>query len=577
MTGDRFALLIATGSYDSESLQQLRSPIKDVEGLAAVLQDRRIGDFEVTTVIDRQQHQVTRAIERFFNDRRRDDLLLIHISGHGIKSDRGELYFAARNTDQKLLASTAISSTFLQAQMQRCRAKSIVLLLDCCYSGAFLPGAKGDSAVHVRDELAGHGRAVITATNRTEYAWEGNHLSELEPEPSRFTGALIEGLLSGEADKDADGLVSVQDLYEYVYEQLQKSGAKQRPQLYSEIEYRVVVAHSVRGAELELEAFKSKKLIPEATEEKSTKLTGEASGVAPSRTADQLVENLKRYLPNPIHRIELNDLITGTTNRVIEAANPQQKPLVGPVFEESIRGYRADCDTLLHLLAAGVYYDDGTYDALWRRTIERLSRVRDTIPGSYNDALEKLRHYPALLSVWAMGLAAVLANREEFLPHIFVQVSWNQPFGKIQRQSPASYLNPLRIIETELLHDICHPNSGGKYIFVQSHWLRDELREPFRQLEPSDSAYALACHRFELIVSMIAMDSENEFLANPWPGEFLLDSAWGYEGKGVAVDISREISPSWPLIVGGAFDRDIKRAEKCLEALTEYRGRVQRW
>ncbi|MET9386941.1 caspase family protein [Streptomyces sp. NPDC002928] len=245
MSGGRFALLVATGRYENSGLNQLRSPVRDAEGLAQVLRDPQIGDFEVETLVDGQQHEVNRAIERFFLDRRRDDLLLLHISCHGIKNDNGELHFATRDTNRKLLASTAVSAEFLRTQMSRCRARSIVLLLDCCYSGAFLPGSKGDTMVHVQDELAGHGRVVLTATNRTEYAWEGDHLNELEPEPSQFTGAIIDGLRSGEADGNRDGLVSVHDLYDYVYEQMHASRVRQRPQMWAELEYQVIVAHSV--------------------------------------------------------------------------------------------------------------------------------------------------------------------------------------------------------------------------------------------------------------------------------------------------------------------------------------------
>lgn len=246
MPGGRFALLIATGRYDTPGLSRLRSPAPDAEGLAEVLSDPQVGDFAVQSVIDGRHGEVSRAMEEFFLDRSRDDLLLLHLSCHGIKNDNGELYFAARDTDQKLLASTAVSGSFLQIQMRRCRARSIVLLLDCCYSGAFLHGTKGDTTVHVRDELAGHGRAVITATNRTEYAWEGDHVSALEPGRSRFTGAVIEGLRTGEADLDRDGAISVHELYDYVYERILAAGVRQRPQMWAELEYRVTIAKAAR-------------------------------------------------------------------------------------------------------------------------------------------------------------------------------------------------------------------------------------------------------------------------------------------------------------------------------------------
>ncbi|MFI9819320.1 caspase family protein [Streptomyces sp. NPDC052013] len=248
MSAGRFALLIATGHYENQALRQLRSPARDAEGLADVLRDPAIGGFEVSTVVDRRHHEVARAIEHFFLDRGRDDLLLLHVSSHGVKNDNGDLYFAATDTDRRLLASTAVSAEFLRTQMDRCRARSIVLLLDCCYSGAFLRGTKGDTDVHVKDELAGHGRVVLTATNRTEYAWEGERLDALDPEPSRFTGAVIKGLRSGEADRNGDGLISALDLYEYVYDELRAAQVRQRPQMWAEVERQVVIARSVVAA-----------------------------------------------------------------------------------------------------------------------------------------------------------------------------------------------------------------------------------------------------------------------------------------------------------------------------------------
>ncbi|MEW2587354.1 caspase, EACC1-associated type [Streptomyces virginiae] len=243
MSGRRFALLIASGRYDDRDLQQLRSPVRDAEDLAAVLRDPRIGDFEVRTVVDGQHAEVSRAIERFFYRRSPQDVLLLHVSCHGIKDDFGELHFAVRDTERELLGSTAVSGSFLHTQMDRCRA-SMVVLLDCCYSGAFLRGAKGETAVHITEELSGRGRAIITATNRTEYAWEGEQLNKLDPEPSCFTGVVVEGLRSGKADGNRDGLVSVQDLYDYVYERMVDAHRKQTPQFSVRLEHQVVVARS---------------------------------------------------------------------------------------------------------------------------------------------------------------------------------------------------------------------------------------------------------------------------------------------------------------------------------------------
>ncbi|MEO3765674.1 DnaJ C-terminal domain-containing protein [Streptomyces sp. B5E4] len=241
-SGSRDALLIATDTYDDGAFRPLRSPGQDCAGLARALADPAIGGFRAEQVKDAPAHQVMRAVERFFRDRSRDDLLLLHLSCHGIKDDDGHLHFAARDTDRDLPASTAMPAAFLRGQLERCRARTVVVLLDCCYSGAFLTGAKGDDQVHLRDELAGSGRVVLTATSRTEYAWEGDRLESTAPQPSLFTGALIEGLATGAADLDGDGRITVTELYDYVYESLHRAGIRQRPRMWADVEYQVVIA-----------------------------------------------------------------------------------------------------------------------------------------------------------------------------------------------------------------------------------------------------------------------------------------------------------------------------------------------
>ncbi|WP_405404119.1 caspase domain-containing protein [Streptomyces sp. NBC_01104] len=578
MLGGRYALLIATNTFDSTGLQQLRSPVRDVEGLASVLKDPLIGDFDVTTALDQEQHQVTRAIESFFRGRNREDLLLLHVSSHGLKADHGELYFAVRDTERELLASTAISAAFLQSQMSRCRAKSIVLLLDCCYSGAFILGAKGDSSVHVKDELTGHGRAVLTATNRTEYAWEGDHLSELEPEPSNFTGAIIDGLKSGDADRDRDGRITVSELYDYVYDQVRSKNKMQSPQMWTALEYQVVVARSpfaIEGAAEDLRGMESAvDLSPIADVKDSEPLPDEFTDVS---RRDRSVAQLKRALPDPVRRIEVFDLIDNAVTDVIDNSTIENRPVIGPVFESNLKGYRVDSDLLLHLIAIGVFHGDEAQDRLWMRSIERLSRLRDKKLDSFNDTLERLRHYPALLATWAMGIASVLGGRDQLIASVLTKPCYAPPFNSQRRQAPAHFLNPLRVVPPEPLNEICHSESGARYIYPQSHFLREELRDPFRAIEPDDIAYAEACNRFEFMASLIAMDTEPSSLATPWIGEFLLDSNWGYDEFGLAGEISENINSAWPVLEVGAFGSDPERANKAFAALVDFRSKHPRW
>ena len=63
-----------------------------------------------------------------------------------------------------------------------------------------------------------------------EYAFEGNDLAdEHQQQPSVFTTALVEGLASGEADRDEDGLISLNELDDYVYDRVRERNPKQTP------------------------------------------------------------------------------------------------------------------------------------------------------------------------------------------------------------------------------------------------------------------------------------------------------------------------------------------------------------
>ena len=140
-TNSRYALIIAISEYTDSDFQKLISPGKDAEALASILENPEIGGFNEVKVIKNQPaYKVNEEIQAFFSDRRRNDLLLLYFSCHGIKDEDGHLYYAAINTRRKLLAATAISANFVNDVMSRSPSSQQVLLLDCVYSGAFSKG-----------------------------------------------------------------------------------------------------------------------------------------------------------------------------------------------------------------------------------------------------------------------------------------------------------------------------------------------------------------------------------------------------------------------------------------------------
>ena len=240
------ALIIASSDYQDSDLRRLRAPAQDAERLAGVLADPAIGGFEVKTLLNEPSHLLNLAIEDFFADRHRDDLLLLYVSCHGVKDDDGRLYFAAGNTRLTRLGATAVAAAFVNEQMTRSRSRRIVLLLDCCYSGAFPRGflARGDKRMDIKERFDGRGRAILTASSAMEYSFEGDQLSG-EGMRSVFTSALVEGLETGMADLDLDGRVSVDELYDYVFDKVRDDTPNQTPSKWiTDVQGRLYIARA---------------------------------------------------------------------------------------------------------------------------------------------------------------------------------------------------------------------------------------------------------------------------------------------------------------------------------------------
>jgi hypothetical protein len=253
VTDARRALIVANDQYAHPDLRRLLSPAADAEALAHALADPGIGDFAVEVVRNEAAHETSRRIEDFFAEGQPDDLLVLHFSGHGLKSDSGELFFTAANTSPTRLGSTAIPADFVQRCMRSSRSRSIVLLLDCCYGGAFTQGAQvraSDNAnvldAFPKDRLGGRGRAVITACNAMEYAFEGDRLADGSGQTSVFTTALVDGLVTGDADRDEDGLISINELYDFVFDRVRQTNPNQTPSRSFDLQGDLYLARSRR-------------------------------------------------------------------------------------------------------------------------------------------------------------------------------------------------------------------------------------------------------------------------------------------------------------------------------------------
>jgi len=244
----KFALIIGNTEYTDPRLAHLTAPGKDVEDFARVLKDKEIGAFDdVNTLVNETSTVVIETIDGFFDQKKPDDLLVLYFSGHGIRDEIGSLYLAFKNTIRSRLRSTAIKSDYIRDAMDQSRSKRQVLILDCCNSGAFPQGTKAElgGAMGMTKAFQGYGRFVLTASDATQFAWEGDKVIG-ETDNSLFTYFLVKGL-EGEADNDGDGRITVDELYDYAYLEISRLTPKQTPtKSASKQEGEIVLRQSTR-------------------------------------------------------------------------------------------------------------------------------------------------------------------------------------------------------------------------------------------------------------------------------------------------------------------------------------------
>ena len=246
MTEERLALIIANNQYDDPDLGQLVAPAQDAKALEKVLGNRSIGGFGVKMLLNESKSNVEQTIEAFFDERKRDDFILLYFSCHGIKDKDGQLYFATSNTKRKLLRSTAVSANFVNNAMRDSHSRQQVLILDCCYGGAFARGmvAKADKVIGINERFKGSGRVVLASSDAMEYSFEGDELKG-ESAGSIFTRVVVQGLETGKADIDGDEWISTDDLFEYVKSSLKGEVTQQKPEMWSfDMQRKILIARN---------------------------------------------------------------------------------------------------------------------------------------------------------------------------------------------------------------------------------------------------------------------------------------------------------------------------------------------
>jgi WD40 repeat protein len=213
------ALVVGTGTHAAGSLlPDIPAVAATVTAVGAALVQRcGLAEDQVATLTDpADPRALLRALTEAAAAAR--DVLLFYYVGHGLVSIGGELYLAtSATTDQGVsLAVEALSYATVRDVLATCAAKSIVVVLDCCFSGRAY-GAFGTAVADAFELSYVRGSFLLTAASATELA-----LAPAGEQYTGFSGALL-GLLT-DGDPAAPRHLSMEDAYRYLSRVLPQRG-----------------------------------------------------------------------------------------------------------------------------------------------------------------------------------------------------------------------------------------------------------------------------------------------------------------------------------------------------------------
>jgi ubiquinone/menaquinone biosynthesis C-methylase UbiE len=234
----RYGVLVGNSEFkefSAEELAPLQTPLNDVRLLKAALSERARGAFETECLENRCSNDVREALESLIIKAKDSSSLgLIYYSGHGLLDQTGRLHLATADSRPGAWTKT-ISLSDLGSLIRIHKPQRLVIILDCCYSGAGikdmeLKSAGNGALAQINDsfrQLEGRGVVMLTATTPIQQASASTVTGF-----GVFTRHLAEGIGKAKA-RGTRRVVTVSSLYSYVAERMREEGCTQTPMLWN--------------------------------------------------------------------------------------------------------------------------------------------------------------------------------------------------------------------------------------------------------------------------------------------------------------------------------------------------------
>lgn len=194
-----YALITGVLSWQDTSLSSFPKKNRKDKELSNVLKNMGIPNNQVTLLLDKQatKSSIIRDLERVAKGAGTNSTLIFYYAGHGIMDGNAGAYFANYDISSKNARSTGLSSNdIFNAINNNFKGRNVILMADCCYSGAL---------VSVAQKLSKSGKNAIALTSAAASNYSTANWT--------FTQAIIDGLNgSSLVDTNKDSNISLSEL-----------------------------------------------------------------------------------------------------------------------------------------------------------------------------------------------------------------------------------------------------------------------------------------------------------------------------------------------------------------------------
>jgi len=554
---------VVVGINEYEHVSRLRYARNDAQVFAEWLVSRFGFPADNVSILldgDATSRRIQHAIHNLARTTAEDDRVVVFYAGHGqtVPAHGREAGFLVPVDGKQEDTSTLVPWDDLVSTSRMIRAKHMLFIMDACYGGligmrALAPGSKR----FLRDMLGRYSRQFLTSGKADELVADSGGPRNGH---SVFTGHLLDALDGGL--QAPDGVISANALMAHVYDRVSRDPHSRQAPHYGFLEGdgdfffaapEVKPDADTPNPTPEVLVEVSPELLPQEPEEEGA--------VVP-----MLLDQLKDYLSDHRHRIQLNELVMrelragqrrlGEENFSVQGGNISKEEFAGRLIR-----YEAAMGELLPVSILLGRWAEPDQQGVIRQIVNVLAGQIESKGG--NTLWLALRSFPMLLSMYAGGIAAIEGENYPSLRTLLATLVSNTRRGETTTVVQAT---------TEAMLEVARANAfkllpgHERHFTPQSEYLFKRMQPLLEDALFLGARYEDQFDRFEIFYALTNADYDDGHWGHP--GRF----AWKYRRPGgsnnpfiALVEEAKRDGDNWPPLRAGLFRGSHARFEQVVE------------